>query len=112
MWGEVSGISGGGFRWYLRGRTCSPFLPSTRSIAGVLMGREKRAVKKQRSGTARRKTRSPLPVVLSGFVERAGDAHTEETPADTRDAQRYEEQDKGQDEEEDDEQSRSDRVGL
>lgn len=34
----VSGMSVDGFRWYLRGRTCSPFRPSSRSIAGVLMG--------------------------------------------------------------------------
>lgn len=29
-------MSGGGFRWYLSGRTCSPFLPSVRSVTGVL----------------------------------------------------------------------------
>lgn len=41
LYGEVSGISPEWFRWYLRGRTCSPFLLSTCSVVGVLTGSQK-----------------------------------------------------------------------
>lgn len=50
FWGGVSGMSVRGFRWYLRGRTCSPFLPSTRSIAGVL---DEKVSKSKRHGQLR-----------------------------------------------------------
>lgn len=55
---------------------------------------------------------SVLPVVLSGFVERAVWSQTAELLTETREPQREEEEDHGQDEEEDDEQGGSDRVGL